>query len=290
MILRKPYAILIKNFKLIHIILAIFMGYLFYKTNMVLSFLNEYLSSVATTISSDVTSSLFGPLLIISLIIIILGSIIILSLMHFKDKPVKFYIFNILIHIILAVFYYVTFSIIKSLEVGLVDIRVLKVIHDFTLIALMIQFVGLIFVIFRATGFDIKNFDFKKDLEDLNITTSDNEEFEVDLEVDTGKLKRKFNKKIRHLRYIYLENKLLFNIIGSISIALISFLIYLNVGVYNKTFQLDEAFKTNQFIFNFTDSYVTKYDYQGVEIKKDYQYVAIKLSIKKLYNHQKNII
>ena len=69
MILRKPYAILIKNFKLIHIILAIFMGYLFYKTNMVLSFLNEYLSSVATTISSDVTSSLFGPLLIISLII-----------------------------------------------------------------------------------------------------------------------------------------------------------------------------------------------------------------------------
>ena len=282
MILRKPYAILIKNFKLIHIILAIFMGYLFYKTNMVLSFLNEYLSSVATTISSDVTSSLFGPLLIISLIIVILGSIIILSLMHFKDKPVKFYIFNILIHIILAVFYYVTFSIIKSLEVGLVDIRVLKVIHDFTLIALMIQFVGLIFVIFRATGFDIKNFDFKKDLEDLNITTSDNEEFEVDLEVDTGKLKRKFNKKIRHLRYIYLENKLLFNIIGSISIALISFLIYLNVGVYNKTFQLDEAFKTNQFIFNFTDSYVTKYDYQGVEIKKDYQYVAIKLSIKKI--------
>ena len=289
MILRKPYAILIKNFKLIHIILAIFMGYLFYKTNMVLSFLNEYLSSVATTISSDVTSSLFGPLLIISLIIVILGSIIILSLMHFKDKPVKFYIFNILIHIILAVFYYVTFSIIKSLEVGLVDIRVLKVIHDFTLIALMIQFVGLIFVIFRATGFDIKNFDFKKDLEDLNITTSDNEEFEVDLEVDTGKLKRKFNKKIRHLRYIYLENKLLFNIIGSISIALISFLIYLNVGVYNKTFQLDEAFKTNQFIFNFTDSYVTKYDYQGVEIKKDYQYVAIKLSIKKLYNQNINL-
>ena len=289
MILRKPYAILIKNFKLIHIILAIFMGYLFYKTNMVLSFLNEYLSSVATTISSDVTSSLFGPLLIISLIIVILGSIIILSLMHFKDKPVKFYIFNILIHIILAVFYYVTFSIIKSLEVGLVDIRVLKVIHDLTLIALMIQFVGLIFVIFRATGFDIKNFDFKKDLEDLNITTSDNEEFEVDLEVDTGKLKRKFNKKIRHLRYIYLENKLLFNIIGSISIALISFLIYLNVGVYNKTFQLDEAFKTNQFIFNFTDSYVTKYDYQGVEIKKDYQYVAIKLSIKKLYNQNINL-
>lgn len=284
MILRKPYAILIKNFKLIHIVLAILMGYLFYKTNMILSFLNEYLSSVATTITNEVTNSLFGPLLVVAITFVILGSLIILSLMHFKDKPIKFYIYNILCYLILAVFYYVSFSIIKSLEVGLVDVRILKVIHDLTIVVLAFQIFGLIFVIVRATGFDIKSFDFKKDLEELNISSSDNEEFEVELELDTDRLKRKINKKFRHAKYIYIENKLLINIIGSILCSILFFAIYLNVGVYNKTFKLNEAFKTNQFIFNFTGSYHTKYDYAGKEIKKDYEIVAVRLKIRKLYN------
>lgn len=284
MILRKPYAILIKNFKLIHVILTILMGYLFYKTNMILSFLNEYLSSIATTITNEVTNSLFGPILVITIILVILGSLILLSLMHFKDKPIKFYAYNIICYILLAIFYYASFTVIKSLEVGLVDIRVLKVIHDLTVVILAFQMLGLIFVIIRATGFDIKSFDFKKDLEELNISSSDNEEFEVELELDTDKLKRKINKKFRHARYIYVENKLLINIVGSILCAILFFGIYLHVGVYNKTFKLNEAFKTNQFIFNFTNSYHTKYDYAGKEVKENYELVTIQLKIRKLYN------
>lgn len=286
MILRKPYAILIKNFKLIHVILAILMGYLFYKTNMILSFLNEYLSSIATTITNEVTSSLFGSTLIITIILVILGSLILLSLMHFKDKPIKFYAYNIICYILLAVFYYISFTTIKSLEVGLVDVRVLKVIHDLTIVILAFQMMGLIFVIVRATGFDIKSFDFKKDLEELNIVSSDSEEFEVELELDTDKLKRKINKKFRHAKYIYIENKLLINIVGSILCAILFFAIYLNVGVYNKTFKLNEAFKTNQFIFNFINSYYTKYDYAGKEIKENYEIVAVRLKIRKLYTQE----
>ena len=68
MILRKPYAILIKNFKLIHFIMALMMGFLFYKTSSILSFLNDYLSSVATTIIHEVTSSLFSPLFVLIII------------------------------------------------------------------------------------------------------------------------------------------------------------------------------------------------------------------------------
>lgn len=284
MILRKPYAILIKNFKLIHIILAIFMGYTFYKTNAILSFLNEYLSSVATTITHEVTTSLYGPLFMVSIIIIIIINVILLALMHFKDKPIKLYAYNIVYYIVLLIFYIITSNIIKTLEVGLIDVRVLKIIHDVTIIALVFEIIGLILVLIRATGFDIKNFDFKKDLEELNISTEDNEEFEVELELDTDKLKRKINKKIRHLKYVYLENKLLLNIIGAIIISIFSIILYLNVGIYNKTFKLNEAFKTNQFIFNFTESYKTKYDYQAKEIKKNYEMVAIRLNIRTLSN------
>ena len=287
MILRKPYAILIKNFKLIHIILAILMGYIFYKTNMLLSFLTEYLSSVATTITHEVTTSLSGPLFVGTIILVIVVNIILLALMHFKDKPLKLYAYNLIYYIALSIFYFISLNAIKSLEVGLVDVRVLKILHDISVLALILQILALILVIVRATGFDIKNFDFKKDLEELNISSQDNEEFEVELEVDTDRIKRIFNKKIRHAKYIYLENKLLLNIIGCLLLAIISFIIYLNVGVYNKTFKLNEAFKTNQFIFNFTNSYSTKYDYKKVEIKKNYELIAVQFQIRTIYN--KNI-
>ena len=165
MILKKPYAMLIKNFKLIHIILAILMGYIFYKTNMLLSFLTEYLSSVATTITHEVTTSLYGPLFIGTIILVIVVNIILLALMHFKDKPLKLYAYNLIYYIALSIFYFISLNTIKSLEVGLVDVRVLKILHDISVLALILQILALILVIVRATGFDIKNFDFKKDLE-----------------------------------------------------------------------------------------------------------------------------
>lgn len=287
MILRKPYAILIKNFKLIHFFMALLMGYLFYKTNMILSFFTEYLSSVATTITNEVTSSLFNPILVLVIILIILASAIILALMFFKNKPVKFYIYNILTYVLLAIFYYVTFTYVKSLELGLIDVRILKVLHDLSLVALFIQGLGLLIVIVRTTGFDIKSFDFKKDLEELDIDVADNEEFEVEMEFDTDKIKRRINKKIRHAKYIYIENKMVINILILFVIFISSLLIYLNIGVYNKVFKLNEAFKTNEFIFNFTNSYQTKYDYRSKVVKKDYELVVVKLKLKNLYTKEK---
>jgi hypothetical protein len=262
--------------------MAIFMGYLLYKTNAIASFLSEYMSSVATRITSDVTNSLFNPLLFFSIFLIIIATLIILVLMKIKDKPVKFYLYNIATYVFLIIYYYIAFNIIKSLETGLVDVKTLKLLQDVATLALMIQVVGFVFVIIRATGFDIKSFNFKKDLEELNIESSDNEEFEVDMEVDTNKLKRKFNKSIRHVKYIYFENKLLINILITIIILAIALIFYLNNSVYHKTYQLNQTLKTNQFIFNIQNAYHTENDYAGKQLKEYYQIVVIKLQVKSL--------
>lgn len=287
MILRKPYAILIKNFKLIHFIMALMIGFLFYKTSSILSFLNDYLSSVATTITHEVTSSLFSPLFVLIIILIIMASLIILALMKFKDKPIKFYIYNIITCILLAIFYYVSYSIIKSLESGLVDIRTLKMIHDLALVALVIQGIDFAIVLIRATGFDIKSFDFKRDLEELNIEAKDNEEFEVDVEFDSNKLKRTFNKKIRHFKYAYFENKLLINLFMVVIIFIVSLVLFLNFKVYNRIYKLNEQVNTNEYAINFMDSFNIKYNRQNKIIKKDYELVVVKFKIKKLYNAEK---
>lgn len=289
MILRKPYAFLIKNFKLIHFIMAILMGYLIYKTSNLLSFITDYLSTIATTITNDVTTSLFGPLFFVVLIFVIIGSIIILTLMKFKDKPIKFYIYNIITCLLLAIFYYASFLIIKSLESGLVDVRTLKIIHDLSLVALIVQGIDFIIVAIRATGFDIKSFDFKRDIEELNITELDNEEFEVDVEFDSNKSKRYFNKKLRYLKYAYLENKLLFKVLITSIIAVVSIILLLNFKVYNRVYKLNDSFKTNEFIMNYIDSYYTKYDINNNVVKDGYELVVVRFNIRNLYNVQKTL-
>lgn len=286
MILRKPYAILIKNFRLIHVIMAFLMGYLFYRTNAILNFLNEYLASIATTINSDITISLFNFWYILAIILIILISFVVLALMYFKEKPVKFYLYNIIVYILISIYYYVSHSIIKSLEVGLVDVRTIKLLSDFAVIALIIQALGIIFVIIRATGFDIKSFNFKKDLEELNIESKDNEEFEVEMEFDANKIKRTLNKKIRYFKYAYFENKLIFNVIITLLIIIISIITYLNFGVYNKIYKKGDSFKTNQFIFNIQNIYNTKYDYKNNLIEDGYELIIVDLNLRTLYGER----
>lgn len=283
MILRKPYAILIKNFKLIHFILTILMGYLFYKTNMILSFLNEYLASSTTTISKEVANTLYGPILVFVILLVIVATSIILALMKFKDKPIKFYVYNILSHLFLGMIYYVSFQTIRSLEISLIDIRTLKIVHDLLVAIMIAESIGLIISAVRTTGFDIKSFNFKKDLEELDIEDRDNEEFEVELEVDTDRFKRELNRKLRHSKYVYLENKLLINMVALLIIAITCTFVYLYVGVYNKVFKMNTSFKTNEFIFNVTNSFFTNVDYKMNPIFEDKELVVIKLKLRSLY-------
>ena len=263
MILRKPYAILIKNFKLIHAILAILMGYLFYRTTNIVNFIGDYISSAQSTISNEVVTSLFSPVFVLIITVIIIVTGIIMALLKFKNKPIKIYAYNIIIYIASAVVYFFASSIIKQLEIGLVDIRTLKLVQDFVTALMIVQALSLIFVIVRATGFDIKNFNFKEDLIDLNIEKDDNEEFEVDLDVDTDKVKRRFRKKVRYTKYIYLENKLLVNTVTLLSSLIIIIILIINLNTYNKTFKKQQSFKTNEFLINVTNSYLVNQDYKG---------------------------
>ena len=244
MILRKPYALLIKNFRLIHIILSLMMIYLFYKTNAILSFLGEYIGSSQIKISSDVLNSLFDPIFIVLVAFIILFTLIIMSLMAFKKKPVKLYIYNIIVYIFSTIVYIAAFKTMEKLQFGLLDVKTLKLIQDFILTTLIFQMTTILITIVRATGFNIKSFNFEEDLEKLEIDEADNEEFEVNIDVDTDKLLRKIKKKIRYMRYIYIENMLFINILAIIFVSCFLLFIYFNTDVYSKTYSKNESFKT----------------------------------------------
>ena len=282
MILRKPFAFLIKHFRLLHFIMLIFMGYVLYSSNSILSYFREYLNSTMMLINHDVVLTLYPTFLFFSIIIVIAISIVILVLMAFKHKPFKFYIFNILTMIITFVILIVSKNILSSLELSLVEVRVLKLVQDFVLIAILLQIIPCIMTCIRATGFNIKQFDFEKDLKELDIDVKDNEEFEVNFDLETDRYYRRFRKLTRYIKYIYIENKYLFTIIGSVLFAIVCLLIYLNLSIYNKIYKENETLNTQEFYFSVEDSYVTSKDYHDNVVDKNYSFLIAKVKVRSL--------
>ena len=283
MILRKPYAILIKNFKLIHAIIAVMMGYLTYRTSEIVSFISDYIGSSQLKVSPEKVEGLYGPILFVLIAFVILLNIVLLFVLRFKKKPIKFYIYNIIGQLYTLVMYAISYNLIKELQHGLVDIKTLKLIQDFTMGAFFLQIIALVIVVIRATGFDIKGFNFKEDLAELEIKEEDSEEFEVSFDVDTDKLKRGLKKRIRYAKYIYFENKFIINIL-LVVIVLISTYFYLSsMNVYSKIYTENDSFKTNDFMFEINESYQTSYDYKGNKLFDDFNLIAIRIKVRKLY-------
>ena len=59
MIVRKPYAFLIKHFRLLHVILSVLMIVTVFQTIKILNFFNEYLSGFMTNVETGTVSSIF---------------------------------------------------------------------------------------------------------------------------------------------------------------------------------------------------------------------------------------
>ena len=116
MILRKPYAFLIRHFKMMHIILAGCLFYLIYKTSSMISYINVYINETITVVGEDIVSSLFNSWIITLPILIILFAAILLTVMSIKDKPRLFYAFVIIAEIVIFLIYLYSYSTFSKME------------------------------------------------------------------------------------------------------------------------------------------------------------------------------
>lgn len=283
MIIRKPYAMLIKYFKLIHAILFVAMSYLMYRTGMITTFFSKYFSEGENVIGQEITNGLFHNLMYFSIILIIVGFAIILSLMFSKNKEIRYYVIGIVIYILLLVVFQVDYNIINQMEGEQLSTRTVKAISDITTIAILIQGVFTVLTFVRATGFNIKKFDFDKDLQELDITESDREEVEIGLEFDYEKLKRNVRKSIRHFKYGYLENKIWWNIVIFVFLLFVGYQTYMMMGWNEKKYKNNEYFSTSDFTMNIENSYITNTDYKQNELPDGKHLLVLQFKIRKNY-------
>lgn len=280
MILRKPYAFLIKHFRLIHLILAILVCYSIYRTKIVLDFFNEYAMDMINVIGQDLQSGLIPPLYFLVPILVIIFSLVILLVLALKKKPNLFYLITILVYIFVIIVINIASSTLGTMEINLVDVRTIRLVRDFVMIAFATQFICAPIIIIRTIGFDIKKFNFKEDLKELEISEEDREEFEVEFSVDKNKLKRNFRKNIRYLKYSYQENKLLYNIVfASVIVIMIGYTSY-SIVMKTPTIKYNTEFSGNGFTMSILDSYLVNTDYQGNLISEDNYYLLLKVKVK----------
>lgn len=283
MILRKPYALLIKHFQKIHLILIFLCAYLFYKTTTLRTFVKDFISTQSYNDMIEPITHHVSGLVIFILLLILATCVALMVLLRYKKKPWKMYLFPFIEYLFLfGVMLYIRgyfldfddFSTLTAIMAG----------RDLLLLAYIPQFAVFILLGVRFLGIDLKKFGFKDDEEYLDIKEEDREEFEVNFEFDKDKVKRTFKKFWRHVKYVYFEHLLVCNTILIIIFGSLVGYTYYYFGILHKTYREGSTFVSNSYQIKVNNSYMTNNKMNGdaLDRSSDDSFVIVNVSVKNL--------
>ena len=280
MILKKPYGFLIKRFRIIHIILTLLTIYIAISTRHILTFIRRFISSgYSVTVVDNMASQYINWPIYLVIVLVIASLIAIFILLRTKKKPNKIYLAAIIYYSLLIVFIFIAAYLINSLSEGLWPTAAARTYRDIAQLVYYPQFFFIFVLALRALGFNVKQFDFKNDIKELEITDADSEEVELNINFQTYKAERLIRRFIREFYYYYLENKRIVNVIFIIIIAVTLFLAFKSYEKIKYTYDEGEAFNYSGFNINITDSILTNVNQAGNAIVEGKYYLVIKFTI-----------
>lgn len=278
MILKKPYAFLVRHFKLIHIIILLCSIYLTAMTWNVVNFFGIYIRQGQSIAGfTDLPGTYITPLMNILPIVIIVTCAIIIYLLYYKGKPLMLYIYIALIYFLIFLFYRYLDTFLYGLAFEKPNIRFVNILRDLFRILSVIQIPVVIFSFVRSIGFDFKKFDFKRDLLDLGIEEEDNEEYEFELKLDKEDIKARFKKRLRLFKYFYKENKFIFVGVGAILGVIILFSVISFIKSRDIIYKQSKVVKLDDYSVQVMESYKTAKNNKGQEFNNKYFYTIVKL-------------
>lgn len=286
MILRKPYAFFIKYFKIIHLIMAVFMCLLIFQTNSFLVFFNQYINSEVIIVGQALSSNTFSTFSYLYISLVLILDVIIWILLEFKDKKRLFYVLNFIGYILVLALYVYLNSLLATMEKQIVDTRLLMTVRDLVIICFTVQTVSTFFVIVRFLGVDIRKFNFESDLKELDVLETDNEEFEVNLNFDKEKIRRNVNSHFRNFKYYFKENIRIIVPILIISFLMVGIFVYKNTTDNVTTYKQDVYFNVPNYSLKVTDTYITNKNYKMNYINDESSLVILRLNIKTTNNSE----
>lgn len=259
MVFRKPYAFLIKHFKIVHLILTLIYIYLALKVNGILKYYNNFISGTESKLNAINYVNNFYILAIVASIIICL---IIYALMRYKKKPKLLYVILIVLYLTTAIIINISLNGLNTIYIDVLDVKTQRVYRDLLQIIIIFQYISICFTTVRALGFDIKKFNFQEDIAELEINVTDDEEVELTLG-STSNVQRKGRRILRELKYYYNENKLFINVIICIVVVVLIAIFTIDTKVVNKIYNEGDIVSTEQYKLKVLSTYITDKSYNN---------------------------
>lgn len=279
MIIRKPYAFLIRHFKKIHIFLLLLCAYIYYKTLQLSSFINEFMElGTYDSYLEPITKYIPGLVIISIILVIVLTAALILLLRH-KGKPWKLYLLPIVEYAIMIVVFSMTKSFFNTYT-GTTETTNIRMIHDLLFITNILQYPVFLLWLMRVFGVDLNKFNFQSDEEYLELESADREELEININIDKHSFKRTWKRLLRNMNYVYQEHKFICFGIIMICMVFLVFNGYRYFFVTNKTYKEGQELVANNFTIKINKSYYTDKDYTGNKISDKSSFVVVDLNIK----------
>ncbi len=276
MIIKKPYAFLIKNFRKIHIFLILIGIYVFIRTLGVIGFVNDFMQVGTYNVLADPITKHITTFMNIGIFIMIVGSVALLFLLMHKEKPWKIYLIPVITYILL----FLVLGMVKGFfntyqdNIAVTNIRLSR---DFLMIFMFGQIPSLAIFGMRVFGWDIKKFDFNSDLDTLDLSEEDREEIEVSLNFDINTIKRTYRRVVRNIGYFYKEHTKICRAIIAILAIILIYNAYIFIFVTHKTYKQGQPYNVSGYTFVVGDAYFTDKDVNGDVISKDSNFVIVKI-------------
>lgn len=287
MIIRKPYAFLIKNFKKIHIFMFLLCAYIYYKSITLSAFINEFLEYFSYDKYNEPISKYTGFFSILFLLLVIAASITLVILLKHKKKPWKLYLLPAIEYTALLI----TFSLASSFfnnYAGSLETTTVRALRDIMFILTIPQYGVFALLAIRIFGVDLNKFDFKSDAEYIEMSESDREEIEINIDIDKESFKRLYKKLIRNLGYFYQEHKKIVHVAAAIIVVIVGYKSYQFIFVTNKSYTQGDIINTNAYEIKINNSYYSDKDYKGEKISEGNSFIILNITIKN--NAQKRTV
>lgn len=289
MILRKPYAFLIKYFQRINLLLLLLVCFVFYKNVQLYQFAKDYVNTgVYNTIIDPITNYTNGYVYLAFILILVI-SVILAYLLRYKDKPYASYIVIFVVNVITLGFFIYTHNYFEYTAVKGFLLVASKVVKDLLFISLLPYFPLIFILLIRSIGIDLKSFGFHEDKEFVEINEEDREEVEVEVGFDRDRWVRRIKYSIRHFKYFFLEHKIILISLFCVLVAVFGFIFYNNVYVKNRIYSMNEALRSNNYRITVNNTYLTDKDYTGNIVSEEGRYfILVDLKIQNLLNISRN--
>lgn len=281
MILRKPYAFIIKNFRLLHLIMLACTIFLTYKMSNLYTLINNFITKDLLDSRTDLIGYYLSNYMYLAIVLIVLVCGILIFLFVWKKANFKYYAIQIGYYVLILIGMFIMKGFLETIVKTSLDTRVLKLYRDSLLLFMIPSFYFIFKNLINTIGFNLKKFDFSKDLKSLQAETKDNEEFEFVVGKNGYKYKRRVRKMFREFSYYVKENVLLFSILSGVLVVGLGVGLYLKLYVYNAKYDPSQSVNVNGLTYTVKESYLTNRDYAGKLIdKSDHTlYLVVKLSI-----------